>query len=205
MSVDESKSEGEVQALTLAAAGQMAGGVAQQLAVPLRELRENLAFITEMLDRHILDSGGPVPYPWENLKSLRERVAQSYLVSRKVARLTSDLANAITTFDKRPESVDVNKLVEVAINLTRHRLGASTEVFVDLARLPMTRVVPGALVLALDSVDCCSRRFSARSARRCRVGEDQVGQRCAQRRISSALPSTLPTAVAVGPRGPMLP
>lgn len=135
--------------LTLAAAGEMAGGVAAELTMPLRELRESLAIIIEKLDRHILEAQGPTPYPWNDTKALRERVAQAYLVSRRVARLTTDLANAITSYGKRPEVVDVNQLVEMAINLCRHRISADTELFIDFGVVPTTRLVPGLLILAL--------------------------------------------------------
>lgn len=149
MADDRDERHERAEMLTLAAAGEMAGGVAAELTAPLRELRESLAVIVEKLDRHILEAQGPTPYPWDDTKAMRERVAQAYLVSRRVARLTTDLANAITTFGKRPEVVDVNKLVEVAVNLSRHRVSADTELFIDFGKVPATRLAPGALILVL--------------------------------------------------------
>ena len=99
-----------VELLTLAAAGSMSGGVAKELIEPLKEIREGLGTVIEKLDAHLLASQGPNPYPWDETKALRERVAQLYLDSRRVSRLTSDLANAINTFGKKEEWVNLNQL-----------------------------------------------------------------------------------------------
>ncbi len=135
--------------LALAAAGALAGGVAAELRVPLRELRESLAVMVEILDHHLGGMGGPAPYPWEETKALRERIAQAYLTGRKVARLNSDLGDAINSYGQSAELVDVNKLVEVATNLTRHRISAGTELFIDFGQVPEAKVVPGEVVLLL--------------------------------------------------------
>lgn len=135
--------------LALAAAGLLAGGVAAELRVPLRELREGLAVVVEILDHHLNGHGGPMPYPYEETKALRERIAQAYLTGRKVARLNSDLGDAINSYGHGAELVDVNKLVEVATNLTRHRISAGTELFIDFGKVPSAKVVPGEVVLLL--------------------------------------------------------
>ncbi len=137
------------QTLALAAAGELAGGVAAELRVPLRELRESLAVIVEILDQHLNEHEGPAPYPWTETKALRERVAQAYLTGRKAARLNSDLGDAINSYGKSAELVEVNKLVEVATNLTRHRISAGTELFIDFGKVPSAKVVPGEVVLLL--------------------------------------------------------
>lgn len=139
----------DAKTLALAAAGSLAGGVAAELRVPLRELRESLAVMVEILDHHLGGNGGPAPYPWEETKALRERIAQAYLTGRKVARLNSDLGDAINSYGQSSELVDVNKLVEVATNLTRHRISAGTELFIDFGKVPAANVVPGEVVLLL--------------------------------------------------------
>jgi signal transduction histidine kinase len=144
-----SRESADPKTLALAAAGSLAGGVASELRVPLRELREGLAVIVEILDLHLNTNEGPAPYPWSETKALRERVAQAYLTGRKVARLNSDLGDAINSYGHGPELVEVNKLVEVAMNLTRHRISAGTEVFIDFGKVPAARVVPGEVVLLL--------------------------------------------------------
>jgi C4-dicarboxylate-specific signal transduction histidine kinase len=139
----------ESRLMALAAAGTVAGGVAAELRHPLRELRESLAVIVEILDKHLNESEGPMPYPWEETKALRERVAQSYLASRRVARLTGDLADAINSYGHSAEPVEANKLVEIALSLTRHRIAADTELFIDYGKVPVLQATPGAVILLL--------------------------------------------------------
>lgn len=146
---NDGKSGEDPKTLALAAAGALAGGVSSELRVPLRELRESLAVMVEILDHHLGGHGGPAPYPWEETKALRERIAQAYLTGRKVARLNSDLGDAINSYGQSSELVDVNKLVEIATNLTRHRISAGTELFIDFGKVPPAEVVPGEVVLLL--------------------------------------------------------
>jgi hypothetical protein len=131
----------------LVAAGALAGGVAAQLSAPLREIRDSLAVLVETLDRHFMEASGPQPYPWADTKALRERIAEAYLVSRGVTRLTSDLARAVSIHRGAPEATDVNPLVEQAIALARHRIGEDSELSIDLDEVPAVRLVPGELVL----------------------------------------------------------
>jgi hypothetical protein len=133
----------------LAAAGALAGGVAAQLCAPLREIRDSLAVMVETLDRHFIEASGPEPYPWYETKALRERIAEAYLLSRQVTRLTHDLARAVAVHRGAPETADVNQLVEQAIALARHRIGEECELSLDLGDAPPVRLVPGELVLLL--------------------------------------------------------
>jgi C4-dicarboxylate-specific signal transduction histidine kinase len=133
----------------LAAAGALAGGVSAQLCGPLREIRDSLAVMVETLDRHFAEASGPQPYPWAETKALRERIAEAYLVSRGVTRLTSDLARAVSGQRGAPESADLNQLVEQAVSLARHRIGEDSELSIDLGELPAVRIVSGELVLLL--------------------------------------------------------
>jgi len=133
----------------LAAAGALASGVAAQLSAPLREIRDSLAVMVETLDRHFMEASGPQPYPWAETKELRERIAEAYLLSRSVTRLTGDLAGAVSLHRRAPETADVNQMVEQAIPLARHRIGEETELSIDLGDVPAVRIVPGELVLLL--------------------------------------------------------
>jgi signal transduction histidine kinase len=147
--MSKKESNADPSTLALATAGSLAGGVAAELRVPLREIREGLAVIVEILDQHLNGPEGPMPYPWTETKALRERVAAAYLAGRRVARLNSDLGDAINSYGQTQELVDVNKLVEVATNLTRHRISAGTELFIDFGKVPPVEVVPGEVVLLL--------------------------------------------------------
>jgi C4-dicarboxylate-specific signal transduction histidine kinase len=132
-----------------AAAGALARGVACELVRPLRELREDLAVLVEVIDRHMAAARGPKGLPWKEVEATRQQLAHCYLRSRKMARLVSELAEAIAPAASGPEPVDVNKVVESALNLSRHRVAADTEVFIDLGSLPLVRVARGDLLLAV--------------------------------------------------------
>ena len=141
----------------------LAGGVAGELSRPLRELRQSLAVVVERLDRYVAEAPGPAPYPWKSLQSLRQELADVYLLSRELARLASDLHESMTGAAGEMQPVDVNKQVEAALNLARHRLGEHTEVFVDLGSLPPVRAVASELVLAIATlILCCAESSSAR-------------------------------------------
>ena len=116
---------------TMVAAGVLASGVAAELVRPLRELREGLAELVERLDHFANHAKGPHPYPYDDTKLLREELAGAYLSCRKVTRLADDLHSAVDHRAIAAEASDVNRLVEAAMNLARHRISASTEVFVD--------------------------------------------------------------------------
>lgn len=133
----------------LAAAGTLATGVAPELARPLREMRDELAAVIDDLDRHMTESKGPDPYPWDDTRALRERLAEVYFQSRQVARLAGSLAEAITSAADVAESVDVVECVESALGLSRVHLRKGVEVFVDYRHSGAARAPQGRLVLAL--------------------------------------------------------
>ena len=143
-------SDGEREDLELqAVAGVLSSGVARELALPLRELRENLALMVETLDRYTAEARGPTPYPWKSLQTLRQELADSYLLSRTIARLASDLADGVSARDAPIGPVEVNRQVEAALALSRHRITSATEVFVDLGSVPSIDAVHGEIMLGV--------------------------------------------------------
>jgi len=163
----------------LALAGALAGGVAQELSRPIRELREMLAVIVDNLDHHVATAKGPTPYPWKQVGELRDRVADAYLVSRKVARLAGDLASVAGSGAPVASAVDVNKTIEAALNLARHRLSSGTEVFIDFGAIPSVRAVPATLMLAIaqlivQAAEAVGDEPYASLSLRSRRGEDAV-------------------------------
>ncbi|WP_428267470.1 hypothetical protein [Haliangium sp.] len=148
-----------------AVANVLASGVTGELARPLRELRENLAVMVETIDGYVAEAPGPTPYPWKSLQSLRQELADAYLLSREIARLVSDLHEGVAGIEVEAHPVDVNKQVEAALHLARHRLSSHTEVFVDLGSLPRVRAIPGELVLAVAQlILCCARSAAGRTS-----------------------------------------
>ncbi len=143
----------DVLALELrAVAGVLASGVAGQMAHPLRQLRETLAAMVESLDRHVSGATGPTPLAWKAVQALRQELAAAYLQSRTVARLAGDLHDSVSHLAGAPAAVDLNKQVEAALNLARHRLTGHTEIFVDLGSVPHVRASEGPLILCMARV-----------------------------------------------------
>jgi C4-dicarboxylate-specific signal transduction histidine kinase len=143
---DSTKGTGDDE--MLAFAGVLAGGVARELSRPIRELRELLAIIVDDLDHHVASAKGPTPYSWRQVGRLRDRVADAYLVCRKAARLAGDLAFA-SSGPPVLGAVDVNKTIEAALNLARHRVSSDTELFMDFGALPSVRSNGARLMLAV--------------------------------------------------------
>ena len=139
----------DVMLQTTAAAGSLATGVAKEIIDPLRDIRDSLAVMVSTIDQHILTAKGPSPLPWATMKAMRERLAEAYLTSRLVSRLTSDLSKAVDTAPDSVEIVEINAVVETAVNLTRHRMTEDTEVFIDFGTLAPASLNTGELVLAL--------------------------------------------------------
>lgn len=134
------------------AAGAIASGVAPELRRPLWQLRDELAGVIEDLDRHMTESKGPDPYPWDATKALREKLAEAYFHSREVTRLAGCLADAIGHGSSLPELVEIKDIVESALALTRARISADTELFVDYGETGAVRAASGRLVLALSQL-----------------------------------------------------
>ena len=133
------------------AAGQLAREVSAELVRPMRGLRETLAFAVEKLDRHMGNAKGPEALSWQEVDRLRQQLADAYLQCRALTRLASELADVTRDSSMRVEAVDVNKLVDHALNLARHKISANTPVYVDQGSVPLVRAAPRLLILALVS------------------------------------------------------
>lgn len=136
-----------------AVAGVLAGSVITDLSRPLRQLRENLAVMMEEIERHMAEAEGPEPYPWKSLQGLRQELADAYLLSRQTARIASELDEAVS--EGAMEAVDINHLVEAALELVRHRFRTDTEIFVDLGAIPPVRAVAGEFILVIAKLLLC--------------------------------------------------
>ena len=149
MTARGSPSRGARSAADWGAAGAIASGVAPELVRPLTELRDELAAVIEALDRHIIESKGPDPYPWDATRALREQLAEAYFHSREVTRLARYLAESISPGPAPPELVEVRDCVEAALALTKAQMSPDTEIFVDYGETSPVRIASGRLSLAL--------------------------------------------------------
>jgi hypothetical protein len=189
---------GDDRDVRLAAAGALAGGAAAELARPLRELRELLAVAVEKLDRHVADAPGPLPLSWDDTRAMRQRLTSAYLISRELARMSSHLAGALSA-STAVETVDINKLVDGAMALVRHRTAADTEVFIDLGALPPVLAPSGQIVLVVGRLlmlTADSARKVEGAARRRRRGgrRHDRGQRLRSARGGSGADRARPCA-----------
>jgi hypothetical protein len=133
-----------------AAAGDVAVDVAAEAAAPLAELRDRLALLVDRIDRHVASSSGPEAYPWKQLAALRQDLAAAYLETQSLTRLVADLAATVGALGAPPVEIDdVERHVEAAVQLARHRIGARTELLVDVGWVPPVVAPVGELVLAV--------------------------------------------------------
>ncbi len=120
--------------------------------------------------------------PYSKVGQLRDVVAEAYLVSRTVTRLSTDLSGAVAPQSSMAAVIDLNRSVDTALNLARHRIASDTEVFVDYGTVPAVRVSPARLVMAIAQLiltcadatqDLADRAISLRTRR---VGDRAVVQ-----------------------------
>lgn len=144
------------------AAGDVAVDAAAELAAPLADLRDRLAMLVDRIDRHVAHSTGPEPYPWKALQSLRQDLAAGYLQLTQLAELAGDLAGAVGSLGSPAVEIDdVERQVEAAVHLARHRIGPQTELLVDLGWVPRVHAPVGELVLAIvRMIAVCARSAS---------------------------------------------
>lgn len=140
----------------------IAADITDELAQPLRDLRDRLGILVDGIDRHVALSTGPTPYPWKQLQLLRQDVADAYLEARRMARLAGDLMMAMRAIGSPVTELDVNREVEAAVNMVSYRVGARTEMFLDLGQVPPARASAGELMLAVAQLVLVCAESAAR-------------------------------------------
>lgn len=141
-------------------AGAVAIEVAQQLADPLRALRDRLALVVDHLERHVASSTGPTPYPWRSLQSLRQDLAGAYLEATTISRRLDELDRALD--DEPPAWFDVSAAIDLGLHLSGHHLAAGIELLIDLGSTPAVRGTSGTFALVIAQLVAASAD-SARS------------------------------------------
>ena len=128
-------------------AGQVAADVAQQLAEPLRTLRDRLGLIVDHLERHVATSSGPAPYPWRSLQVLRQDLGGVYLETTTLSRKLDELERALV--DHTPGSFDLAATVEQGLRLANHHVAPGIELMIDLAASLTVQGAPGSFSLMI--------------------------------------------------------
>lgn len=140
--------------------GQVAADVAQQLAEPLRTLRDRLGLIVDHLERHVATSTGPAPYPWRSLRVLRQDLGGVYLETTTLSRKLDELERALV--DQTLGWFDLAVTVEHGLRLANHHIAPGIELMIDLAATPKVTGAAGAFALVIAQlVSVCAD--SARS------------------------------------------
>ena len=155
-------------------AGEVAVEVAQQIAEPIRALRDRLGLVVDHIEKYVATSTGPTPYPWRSLQTLRQDLAAAYLEATQLARRVEELALALA--DEAPHGFDLGAAVDLGLRLAGHHLGAGIELLIDLGNVPPTRGVPGTLALVvaqLVAVSAQSARAVAGSSLSVRVWTEE--------------------------------
>ncbi|HEY3806521.1 MAG TPA: hypothetical protein VGL61_28145 [Kofleriaceae bacterium] len=141
--------------------GEIAIEVNHQLADPLRGLRDRLALVVDLLERHAAHSTGPTPYPFHALQALRQDLGEAYLEATQLARRVDELDRALGIAGDSPRWFDLASTIDLAIRLASHHLGTGIELLIDLGNVAPVRGAPGALALLGAQLIAAS----ARSAR----------------------------------------
>ncbi len=131
-------------------AGEVAIEIAQQLADPVRALRDRLALVVDHLERHVANSTGPTPYPWRSLQTLRQELAAAYLEATTLARRLDELDRALD--NDPPGWFDLSTAVESGLRLAGHHLASGVELLIDLGATPAVRGTPGTLALLVAQI-----------------------------------------------------
>ena len=156
-----------------AVAGRVAIEIARQLAEPIRALRDRLGLVVDHLERHIVTSTGPAPYPWRSVQALRQDLGGAYLEVTSLARRVDELDRALALDE--PGLIDVAAAVDLGVRLASHHLASDLELLVDLGGTPPARGTPGLLALVvahLTSICARSARALPGSTLTVRVGAD---------------------------------
>ena len=127
--------------------GQVATDVTQQLAEPLRAMRDRLGLVVDHLERHVALSTGPAPYPWRSVQALRQDLGGVYLEATTLSRRLDELERAL--LDRTPQWFDLAAGVDHGLRLANHHIAAGIELMIDLGATPQVQGAPGTFALVV--------------------------------------------------------
>jgi signal transduction histidine kinase len=139
-----------VRAERMVALGTLAQGVVAELERPLAAVHANLRAILDGIDRETAHIRGPGRRRVGD--RIRETIGDSFLEVDRLSRLAQDLRRLVPSETTGKVRVDVNLLVQSALNLTRHRFAQNAEVRTDYGALPEVSCYPDRLVQAFANL-----------------------------------------------------
>ena len=140
-----------LRAERLMALGTLAQGVVGELDRPLAAVHANLRAIVDDIDAALAKSSRGA-LPRQAAARIREMLGDSFLEVDRMARLAQDLRRLVPSESGGKVRVDVNLLVESALNLSRHRFVRSVEITTDYGALPAIACHPDRLVQAFANL-----------------------------------------------------
>jgi signal transduction histidine kinase len=140
-----------VRAERLVALGTLAQGVVAELERPLAVVQANLRSIVDDIDKE-MSQGGRGPLPRKAAGRIADVLSDSFLEVDRIAHLAQDLRRLVPSESSEKVRVDVNLLVESALNLSRHRFLRSVEISTDYGALPAITCHPDRLVQAFANL-----------------------------------------------------
>src|SRR5262249_23657121 len=138
-----------VRAERLVALGTVAQGGVAELDGPLAAVHANLRSIVDDIDAALAKSSrGALPRALAT--HIREMIGDSFLEVDRMARLAQDLRRLVPSESGARVRVDVNLLVESALNLSRHRFVRSVDISTDYGGVPALFCHPRPLLPGLS-------------------------------------------------------
>jgi signal transduction histidine kinase len=128
-------------------AGEVAVDLAQQLAEPVRALRDRLGLVVDHLERHVALSTGPTPYPWRAVQSLRQDLGGAYLEATTLSRRLDELERALA--ERTAGWFDLAAAVDHGLRLANHHVVSGIELMIDLGATPKVQGAPGTFALVV--------------------------------------------------------
>lgn len=148
VSIIESTQRKLYESARLRAVGQLAAGLAHEINTPIGFITSNLRVANEYL-QEIGEALASSPAWNETLSDFQDLIAESRQGAERIARIVQDI-RVFANIDRAEfVRVDLNELVQTAVNLIRAERGHSLPVVLSLQPLPSLSGYPAKLAQAL--------------------------------------------------------
>lgn len=134
---------GLVQAHKLAAIGQVAAGIAHELATPIQYVGDNLRFLESAFEELVerLDRSAPVSATLAS--DIPEALAQALEGTRRATEIIRAMRSLAHPGRMQPVAADINQGLEATLLLARSRIGRLARVTTEWGPLPTVMCHPG--------------------------------------------------------------